>query len=162
MNEQLISFETAKLAKEKGFKEPVLYHYWRINGDESDFEKNPKPNSELIREVDTVMSHDDGKNGCEVSIEMLDRNYLWDDDHPILGECKSFIAVPTQSLLQRWLREVYNIHIVVYIFKPEDKNKYCCDIVSDIFKENLEDDQSFDTYEEALEQALYQALQLIK
>ena len=52
MNERLISFETAKLAKEKGFREPVLYHYWRINGDKSDFEKMMTDG--VIRDATTV------------------------------------------------------------------------------------------------------------
>ena len=46
------------------------------------------------------------------------------------------------------------MHIVVYIFKPENENKYCCDIVSDKFEENLEDDTNFKTYEEAYEKGL--------
>ena len=66
------------------------------------------------------------------------------------------------TALQKHLRELHNVHIVTYVFKPEDTLKYCCDIISDKFEEDLEDDQDFNTYEEALEQALFQALQLIK
>lgn len=36
MEEQLISFETAKLAKEKRFHEPCLY-YFSLEGDEKEF-----------------------------------------------------------------------------------------------------------------------------
>lgn len=115
MKEQLITFETAKLAKEKGFNELV-------------------PNGFYYDGVET---------------------WYKDQYEDIL------ILRPSQSLLQKWLRETKNIHIVVYVFK-NDKNRYCCDIVSDIFEEDLENDQSFDTYEEALEQALHQALELIK
>ena len=140
MEEQLIIFETAKLAKEKGFKEWCTTAY--IN------------RSYL----------------CEYHIADIYYKYTCKEDFPLVKDCVSFLVprsepwfkAPTQSLLQKWLREVHDIHIVVYIFKPEDKNKYCCDIVSDKFEENLEDDQNFDTYEEALEQALYQALELIK
>lgn len=123
MEEQLVTFKTAKLAKEKGFKEYTIEAYY------------------------------DGE---------LSLSSCYDLQEPRKHTPQNETYAPTQSLLQRWLREVKDIHIVVYIFKPEDKNKYCCDIVSDIFEENLEDDQSFDTYEEALEQALYQALELIK
>lgn len=116
MKEQLITFETAKLAKYKGFEELVSNGFYY--------------------------------DGVET--------WYKDQYKDIL------ILRPSQSLLQKWLREKHDIHIVVYVFKPENKNRYCCDIVSDVFEENLEDDQSFDTYEESLEQALYQALELIK
>jgi len=115
MEDQLITFETAKLAKEKGFNERTSKAFYY--------------------------------DGIVTSYNSQYADIL--------------IPWPIQSLLQKWLREVKDIHIVVYVFKPEDKNKYCCDIVSDIFEENLEDNQNFDSYEEALEQALYQALELI-
>lgn len=164
MQEQLITFKTAKLAKEKGFKESVLYHYWRINGDNSDFEKSPRPNSELIREVDTVMSTDQEKNGCIVSVEMLNRNYLWEDTHPILRECKSFIAVPTQALLQKWIRDMHNLHIEI---SWELHMKWFYQISKALYTE-LDSiivdsyDEGFDSYENCLEAGLYNALQLIK
>lgn len=68
-------------------------------------------------------------------------------------------SAPTQSLLQRWLREVHNIHITVtsisqeswqyHIQKPKDK-------LGDNYNEDYEN------YEESLEDGLSEALKLIK
>lgn len=71
------------------------------------------------------------------------------------------IAAPTQSLLQRWLREEKNIHIAVF---PNLRNSYEYDWIVYIKGEEcwlstysaLND---FDTYELALEDALKYALE---
>jgi Mg2+/Co2+ transporter CorB len=92
MTDQLISFETAKLAKEKGFN---IKHYWYND----------------IR--------------------------------------------PTQSLLQKWLREKHGIHIVIQKYG----NVWSFEIVTDI---TYSDDILYFSFEKALEGALYQALNRIK
>lgn len=115
MKEQLISFETAKLAKEKGF-------------------------------------------------------YIEDQNNHIPK-----YNLPTQSLLQKWLREVHNSFIEVGIHSP--KNKYFTKKNLRYFVEinyygknfNLEMTNKEDflktnikSYEEALEIGLQEALKLIK
>jgi hypothetical protein len=72
-----------------------------------------------------------------------------------------FISAPTQSLLQKWLREVHNIHIRPRTLKHSNGYVYvytvdCFDI--DFYISSME----FTTYESALEQALKDALQEIK
>ena len=110
MEEQLISFETAKLAKEKGFK--------RL---------------------------------CDFS---------YDEDGTITGNCEqayNFVA-PTQSLLQKWLREKHKIHIELQC----DSNYYKYFILI-YYKTNCVfslDDSLI--YEEALEIGLQEALKLIE
>ena len=110
MEEQLISFETAKLAKEKGFK--------RL---------------------------------CDFS---------YDEDGMITGNCEqayNFVA-PTQSLLQKWLREKHKIHIELQC----DSNYYKYFILI-YYKTNCVfslDDSLI--YEEALEIGLQEALKLIE
>lgn len=110
MEEQLISFETAKLAKEKGFK--------RL---------------------------------CDFS---------YDEDGMIIGNCEqayNFVA-PTQSLLQKWLREKHKIHIELQC----DSNYYKYFILI-YYKTNCVfslDDSLI--YEEALEIGLQEALKLIE
>ena len=100
MEDTLINFETAKLAKEKGF--------------------------DFIYIIDNELTN-----------------------HSLI----------TQSLLQKWLREVHNIHITVtsisqeswqyHIQKPKDK-------LGDNYNEDYEN------YEEALEDGLQESLKLIK
>jgi hypothetical protein len=63
MKEQLISFETAKLAKEKGFNENVDYSYV--------------------------------------------------EDTTPTNICNSELGVPTQALLQKWLREKHKIEVLI-------------------------------------------------
>jgi len=128
MKEQLISFETAKLAKKSGFNINVNSYY--------------SPNHVLC-------VHDEFNN---VSFKNLN-----DHHDPIGRQGKRYLSAPTQSLLQKWLREVHNCDVNVL---PYNKlhNKYyevCVD-------EAVTTWSGFNTYEEALETGLQEALKLIK
>lgn len=66
------------------------------------------------------------------------------------------INVPTQSLLQRWLREVHDIDIFITEgFHNISKYKVYTNPSWGYFEE-------YSTYEEALEKGLYEALLIIK
>jgi hypothetical protein len=131
MEDKLIDFQTAVLAKEKGFDEEVLHFY-----------KNaPSNHTTLIHvlEVDTHIKNEE----------------TW--------------SAPTQSLLQAWLREKYNIQIAIIPFADSswDENsdrKYYYVVNPKMFYGFINKDESvgFKTYEEALEQGLLAALKLIK
>ena len=131
MEDTRISFETAKLAKEKGFyqepnrrKVPYYNYKGEFNGDVTDFLRK------YLREEDT-------------------------------SDVES-VSAPTQSLLDKWLRERYNIHVTSqignldfintyhYDIRYIDKNKFICKVKG-----------NFKTYEEALEAGLQEALKLI-
>ena len=128
MQEQRISFETAKLAKEKGF----------------------------ILNYPTACYTDDGQ--LWVSENLLSER--------ITGKPKPLLIfnAPTQSLLQKWLREKHNIHIEIdldtddrfYILKPY---KYVVDIYQDVDHKFIK--ELIDSYEEALEIGLQEAFKLI-
>lgn len=82
----------------------------------------------------------------------------------ILARRKGFISNsrPTQSLLQRWLRVVHNIDIfVVACYVGGEYHKYSYYIVSRNI-DNDSDGSEDDTYEDALENALLESLELIK
>ena len=81
MEEQLISFETAKLAKEKGFNIPVRYGVYGKN-------------------MKLTENH-----GWEKNKKLELRN--WNTP-----KAKSY-SIPTQSLLQKWLREEHGIFILI-------------------------------------------------
>ena len=83
MKDQLINFDVAKLAKEKGFKEYCIA-YFSISGEEMYFRE------------DGMYFHSNGANG-------------------------RLILRPTQSLLQKWLREQFFYHIYLI---PLDDNKW--------------------------------------
>ncbi len=137
MKETLIEFETAKIAKEKGF-------------------------SKTKRGIDTSLS-----------------NYVYNFKGDIIRELSSHttwngkVVAPTQSLLQKWLREEHKIFVnpipnfktkvgqhhlgIVYM---RSKNEVHSELLKndDLYKSK----KLFDTYEQALEQGLINALKLIK
>lgn len=112
MTEELITLETAKLLKEKGFQQ---------------------------------------------------RKYLINVS--TLHHCYKYLSVPPQSVAQKWLRETKNLHIEIY--------RNACGYGYVIVKANngtwMEDDDAkgpndggnWDTYEEALEAGIFEALKLI-
>ncbi len=82
INEELVSFEVARLAKEKGFDEPTLYAY-----DEE---------SRRLARMRYCVKRNSRTEGLIT------------------------LAAPTQSLLQRWLREERGI--IVEVFMDDDSN----------------------------------------
>ena len=126
MKEQLITFETAQLAKERGFDAPSKCY------------------------------HSDGS--------FQDRDNLTDyNSWPQNTKDEFLISAPTQSLLQKWLREIH-IHInvcphgdyklfLVEIYHPTETNKSGYTPIEGV---------RGNTYEEALEKGLIEALKLIK
>ena len=123
MKDQIISFETAKLAKKKGFNEPCLECY-----------------------VEKGTLYNNNREGIEFTNKQL-----------LITNC----SAPTQSLLQRWLREIHNIDIIIW--KNGIDGSYRVEDILLNNKEitNLEFEDSFDNYENALEEGLYEALKLI-
>lgn len=125
MEEQRISFETATLAKDKGYDIVDYNHAF-----------NPNTGYELEGHVVT--------------------NLLYAEP-----DLSKHLFRPTQSLLQKWLREKHNIHVE------------CChndQIGYRVWTKTFPDKTSFvekneniffNAYEEALEQGLLEALKLI-
>lgn len=81
---------------------------------------------------------------------------------------KKINITPTQSLLQKWLREVHNIHIFIdktrvggnyqFIIHEKLKSNNVYEFSWNVLKYSNSD---FNTYEEALEVGLQEALNLI-
>ena len=132
MKEQLINFDTAKLAKEKGFNEECFYHYDTLG-------KLHEPYSENGSSTDTQF---------RVDLTDLLENFNRTNE----------ISASNQSLLQKWLREEHNIEVYTRsTYKSFDKTKYYTTFVHPIGCLDNYDN----TYEEALERGLQQALKLI-
>lgn len=118
IEEQLINFDTAKLAKEKGFDLLVNRTY------------NKTEKLDPFDEYDASL--------C---------NY---------NEWNNFTSAPTQSLLQKWLREKYRKHIDVNPFY------YKGDFISwNLRIHNTYYKDKYNSYEEALEIGLQEVLKLI-
>lgn len=129
MKEEKVNFETVKLAKEKGFDINVNHFISQYNKDE----------------------------GIVFSKSVESDNYNsnnWNTDTRV-----SLFSRPTQSLLQKWLREVHNIIVFVVPLIPDCKefgvtiysNKYTCE----------KDSAFYNQYEKALEIGLQEGLNLI-
>lgn len=128
MEEQLVSFETAKLAKEKGFDWKVRHHY----RDGNMYDK-------------TLIC-----SGNPYNMNSEEEQKMW---------ITNLYSTPTQSLLQKWLREEHNLHICIAY--GDLSNKYMGDIMSRDGKMLVDIECIHKTYEEALEEGLQEALKLI-
>lgn len=126
MTDQLISFETAKLAKEKGFISRSPY-YQIDDADEID-----------LVDMKGFPLHSNNEEG-------------------------EYWEAPTQSLLQKWLREVHNIHIISKPFydSKTKKTTYVADCIRIVNDGRTSKSHICDTYELALEEGLVNALKLI-
>lgn len=114
MEKQLIDFETAKLAYEKGFK----------------------------------IHQSDYFNNKSLNVKDL---YCYQR--------------PTQSFLQKWLREIHNIHVYP-ILSYTNNQKYTIELRYNFNKiktsqTGLTEKPYYNTYEEALKNGLFEALKLI-
>lgn len=125
IHEEIVTFEVAKLAKEKGFDVPTAEFY-----------------------------NDDGNIGCYP--RAFNHNEFPDGDY----------AAPTQSLLQRWLREEKGVTICVDIFDDGwffDISIFCKQDTGvyevDIPYKSSNVSPVYDTYELALEEALKYTLE---
>ena len=138
MEEKLVSFETAKLANEKGFDEVCSWLYY----------DPPK----------IIGKHH--RTGQEYSLRLHHcgaRQYNFYSSPP--KDKLNRYHVCTQSLLQKWLREVYNIDVIINTYRSQE-NKWYKFFISQMSKVTIKSDD-YNTYEEALEQGLREALRLI-
>lgn len=133
MQESLITFETAKLAKKKGFDEKC---------------------SDCFNEHDMLFS-------CGWCEEIIDNDIIIPFDYADLKQLKyTYILRPTQSLLQKWLREVHNIDVL-----PSKPNgNHSKDYISKIYINGtrLKWVGHSENYENVFEIGLQEGLKLIK
>jgi hypothetical protein len=145
MKDELISFSTAKLAKEKGFDIPTINCY--------------NVDNRLLEFIPVI------KGGIKDAV-LHGGDILFDDWNNNGKESKS---APTQSLLQKWLREKHKINVESN-YLPNIPGYRCLfvpmtDKISAKEKYKLFSKYygtiNYDTYEEALEAGLQEALKLI-
>lgn len=136
MQEQLVTFETATLAKDKGFNGPTTHYYVRKYGVHFEDHKTP---------LKCYIGEDEDSNLLQLRV--------FKDGQPHL------VAAVPQSVLQTWLRDVHNIDIVITP-KHKDLGKfYGCVISTEDWILNL--GSNFKSYEEALEEGLFKSLNKI-
>ena len=130
MEDTRVTFETAKLAKEKGFFQetnrleiPYYNYKGAFKGDVSDWR---------------IRKYIRGENTSDIE----------------------FVSAPTQSLLVKWLREEHNI-IVLVDYEGIDGYYYKFYSYKEGNKNYDASDKNYNTYEEALEAGIQEALKLI-
>lgn len=130
IHEEICTYEVCKLAKEKGFDWGCLYHYDRKGS------------------LHQHYAYDAMNSGVGVD------DLLMYDGHLYTSEC----LAPTQSLLQRWLREEKNIDIAIV---PLYDGGYAYIIYNIHCRDNrvVNTNAGYATYELALEDALKYALE---
>lgn len=154
MEETLISFETAVLAKKKGFKEATHSLYF----EDGEFKENE-------------LTGTNGYYGKEYCFNLAEFYENWNSEwvtkknmdrcfgcNKSRGYFETYSA-PTQGLLQKWLREVHNIHVLPTFNWYPDRYNY------EIRRENkapLRSRSIESNYEQALEAGLQEALKLIE
>ena len=128
MKDQLIIFETAKLAKEKGFNIPcpLAYHEGNLEGSEE-----------------------------YLGQELFDAE---DIDNAKLNDYDCYLA-PTQSLLQKWLREEHKINVDV--LTGWENMDFTYEIVIWVSSDDRELAGKYKTHESALEMGLLMVLKLL-
>ena len=136
MKERLVSYEVSKLAKEKGFDIETINWFY-------DF-------TEYSYSVYKYNSYTEDK----VTINTPEQKCV-ETNSKHFNNVKNEYARPTQSLLQKWLRDVHDIDVRVY-------RDYQFMIKKKSLDSQYYDAAIYNTYEDALEQGLLEGLNLIK
>ena len=150
MKEEPISFEVAVLAAEKGFPQERFNTAWY---------------NELGTYLGRTDLNKDGKSYQEVCRE----NALFTPaDRKDEFSIKAYLA-PSQSLVQRWLREERNVDIYAYVIEqfhnsvpvPSQDREYSYRIIVQGISMFVSVDEMFDTYEQAVDKGLKESLKLL-
>lgn len=149
MNDVRITLETAKILKEKNFD---IWVYGSIT-------------EYVVSQKDREHPEGGGSFGWEKGEIEPDPTNFFCNGH---GGCDysnkkyKMYAAPTQSLLQRWFREVHNIQVYCYSNTKNGEGVYR-DYVVNVNGNAINDarDEEFQTYEDALELGLQLVLEMI-
>jgi hypothetical protein len=146
MKEQRITFETAKLAKEKGF-------HWRM----LQWAQPPYPGG-APRLISLEGAGDEYGNPCfsEKGKEITPKYYNLSNSH---------WPRPTQDLLNKWLREKHKIYLQILLveqYNPQRGWGYELTYFKNDSVTNTDETASYPTYEEAMEAGLQRALKLVE
>jgi len=146
IKDQIVLFETGKLAKEKGY----------------DVTSNGYFTQYLKNQIDPEYPEGGGPFSMTKGEIEFDNNYFGNnmEQTDYTNETYFMCAAPTQTLLARWLREVHNIQVYVNSQTKDGNGKYR-DYVAHVNGKEINDprDSEFQTYEEAMEVGLYVALE---
>lgn len=161
MKEQIVSFETAKLAKEKGFNIQCINYYF----EDGEFRENTLTGTNGYYGDEYLFTFDEfleNWNNKWLTKKNGDRCFGCNKTE---GYFETYSA-PSQSLLQKWLREKHNLYVIVDTIHT----LIGTEVIRVEWKWSITSDKDDDikciwngkeTYEQALEAGLQEALKLI-
>lgn len=132
IKEDYVSFEVAKLLRDKGFDIKCRYYYIQTK---EMFEIDTKYHTALTTQ------------------ELLDLQ--------VIGEKEDRYAAPTQAMAMKWLREVHKLYIEITPSSKTNEfivDSYRIDIVTRFF-DTIYVSSGYNTYEEACEAAIKYCLE---
>ena len=153
MNNKLIDYNTAVLARNKGLE--VSSEYFYVNTQLHSLSSDGECLDYLDKDYNYIYSLYD-----------CDGHFWFDNEDNDYTPIKYYVL--SQSLLQKWLREKHSIHIEIIGFVSGDEESNCYYYhLRDMTKYDSllvipDNDDIYDTYEKALESGLYESLKLIK
>ena len=131
MKEELTSFETSVLAKEKGFSNIIIGESFKA-----------------YSKIKNIITHcyDEGN-----------KDYVQDQ---IKSDTPNHYQAPTQSLLQKWLREIHNVDITIFKTQHSYYRVYATKNGVVIWNPMQEQNNKlkYKTFEQALEEGLKEVL----
>lgn len=137
ITEDYVSFETARLLKEKGFSENTICKYAGVGG----------ITEKWYDDYRERVLHFDWKEGYLIEPLMEPK-----DQYEIIGDT---ISAPTHQMALKWLREVHKICIVIRPYIMEDDICYCYEtkkLHSEMI-EPIKNQAGYTIYEQAVEAA---------
>lgn len=138
-HEEICTYEVAKLAKEKGFPQEIeIGGYW--------YATKYYKNSCLGEYFEEERTQAEDYHDKSTTYYFIDEGIA--------------ISAPTQSLLQRWLREEKGYYVYPFFDNKTQRWTWICrELTGDMWIQLLVlEERYFDTYEHALEDALKYAL----
>lgn len=142
-----VQFNTAKIAKEKGFDDNTTYA-WCERGGLNKYTGKVEP-------ITYVMKTNGNSFGDYFEGKNWNKKY---NDNPNRIVC----SAPTQSELQKWLREKHKIEVYPICIRMNSKElkryQYC--IISNNYT-YIQEKGNFEIFEQAFEEGLLEALKLI-
>lgn len=122
ITEDYVSFETAKLLKEKGFDEPVRMYFNKYN----------YPSDNAIQNIKKITGKD---------MEQIEVHSLFNaEDEPFFnslqGKDENLFAFPTLQMAMKWLRIEKGIAVIPIISSILDNEKFLWDIEIVVAKTN--------------------------
>lgn len=139
ITEDYVSFETAKLLKEKGF-DGSCYKVWESHGDSQTL-----VGASWFVEGETVVNRE--------SVDAASKQYVY--EYNLNNNVEGYLA-PSIQMVMKWLRENKGIAIVPIVSSVLDNEKFLWDIKIIVAKTNETYMQGwvYESYENACEKAI--------